>query len=111
MNKRAQLIADADAEMLANIDRPVTIETDLQSVMGMVGLVQLACRHPGVDQKIKNAAIPFVDNIGAHLQELGLHGLAAMVRAGWNSDFDEVRPAPHKRNELYPGHLTGHVDP
>lgn len=91
MNQREQVIADADKEMFANIGHPVVIETDLQSIMGVVGLVQLACRHPGISDQIRMGAINFVNNIGAHLQDSGFHGLAAMVQAGWNPDFDEVK--------------------
>lgn len=81
----------ADKEMRANLGRPVTLETDLQSIMGVVGMLQLACRHPGISDNIRRAAHVFVDNIGATLQEAGLHNLAALVQAGWNREFDEER--------------------
>jgi hypothetical protein len=86
---RQEIIDTADKEMRANLGRPVTLETDLQSVIGVVGLLQLACRHPGVEDGTRRAAHVFVDNIWATLQEAGLHGLVAIVLAGWHSEFDE----------------------
>lgn len=89
MNPREQVFADADKEMFANRDQQMILEMDLQSIMSVVGLVQLACRHPGVSWPIRARAVNIVVSIGSQLQEAGLHGLAAMVRAGWNSEFDE----------------------
>jgi hypothetical protein len=88
---RQEIIDAADREMRANLGRQVILDTNLQSVMGVVGCIQLACRHPDIDDNIRRAAHVFVDNIGATLQEAGLHALATLVQAGWHSEFDEER--------------------
>lgn len=84
-----EIIDAADREMRANLGQLVRLETDLPSIMGVVGLVQLACRHPGISNDIRRAAHVFVDNIGATLQEAGLHNLTTIVQAGWRSEFDK----------------------
>lgn len=81
----------ADREMRANQKRPVILEMDLPTIIGIIGLIQLACRHPGGPDRLKSAAYAFVDTIGADLQEAGMHNLAALVQAGWHSEFDSNR--------------------
>lgn len=82
LNEEA-LIAGADTEMKRVWGRPVAIEVPIQTLMGLVGLIQLACRHPGVKDEVKLSAEQFVNGVGGGLQEAGLHELAALVKAGW----------------------------
>lgn len=77
------LIAGADAEMRRVVGKPVKLEIQIQTLIGLVGLIQLACRHPGVSAELRLSAERFVAEIGSGLQERGLHDLAALVKAGW----------------------------
>lgn len=77
------LIAGADAEMEKVLGHPVAIEMQIQTLIGLIGLIQLACRHPQVSEEMKRSAEHFVNGVGASLQEQGMHGLAALIKGGW----------------------------
>lgn len=82
LNEQA-LIAGANAELKRVAGRPVALEVPIQTLMILVGLLQVACRHPKIADGPRRAAEQFVNGVGANLQEQGLHGLAALVKAGW----------------------------
>lgn len=82
------LIAGADAEMQRVLGHPVVLEIQMHTLIGLVGLIQLACRHPNVGDSVRLSAERFVNEIGAGLQERGLHELAALVKAGWLHNGD-----------------------
>ena len=63
--------------------QPVVVQFQIQTLIGLIGLIQLACRHPGVSDEMRRSAEIFADEIGAGLQERGLNDLAALVKAGW----------------------------
>lgn len=77
------LLAGADAEFKRMLGRTVLLDVQIQTLIVLVGLIQLACRHPKVRDDIRETAERFVNEIGAGLQERGLHELAALVKAGW----------------------------
>lgn len=87
--ERDAIIANADAEMRKVLYHPVTVQLNIQTLLGIAGLVQLACRHPGVSAEMRGAAEHFVDGIAASLQEAGLHALVTLVKAGWVQEYDE----------------------
>lgn len=90
MNDKEKLIANADAEMRRVLGHPVSVQVNIEQLMGLVGLIQLACRHPKISDPMRQSAAYFVDGIGSSLQESGLHALASIIRAGWETEFDEV---------------------
>ena len=82
MNQQA-LIDGADAEMRRVLNHPVAVQMPIQTLVGLIGLIQLACRHPQVTDAMKKNAVYFVNGVGASLQEQGMHELAALIKAGW----------------------------
>ena len=82
LNEEA-LIAGADAEMKRVLGHPVTLQVSIETLISLVGLIQLACRHPGIEDGPRRAAEHFVSGVGGGFQEAGLHELAALVKAGW----------------------------
>lgn len=89
MQPANELLAAADQEMRANIHRPVIIQMRLPSIMGIVGLVQLASRHPGVSAEMRRGAREWVESIHTYLLNEGLRHLADLIVAGWEPAFDQ----------------------
>lgn len=82
LNEQA-LIAGANAELKRVAGRTVALTVPIETLMVLVGLLQVACRHPRIADGPRRTAEQFVNGVGANLQEQGLHGLAALVKAGW----------------------------
>lgn len=89
MQPANELITAADAEMRANIHRPVIVQMKIPTVMGIVGLVQLASRHPGVSAEMRRGAREWVESIHTYLLNEGLRHLADVIVAGWLPAFDQ----------------------
>lgn len=77
------LTSAADAEMRANLHRPVIVQMKLPTVMGIVGLVQLASRHPGISPAIRQGAKEWVESIRIYCLNEGWPASAALIDAGW----------------------------
>jgi hypothetical protein len=77
------LVAGANAELARLQGCPLVLDVEAETLLCIVGMVQLACRHPGIADGMRQKAEWFVSDIGASFQEQGYHELAALVKAGW----------------------------
>jgi hypothetical protein len=79
----------AAADIRAAGDSRVSIEFDAPQALAMLGILQLAMRHPSADESYawevaRNSALVlerFLTSLGPNL--------AAMAAAGWNPDKDQ----------------------
>lgn len=86
--EKEQMLDLAQTEMLGNRGRSVEMQFDLLGLVNLVGLVQLACRHPEVSPQLQSSAHRFVDSVESTLLAAELPGLALLVAAGWDKQFD-----------------------
>ncbi|PZO13153.1 MAG: hypothetical protein DCF25_16525 [Leptolyngbya foveolarum] len=66
---------------------PLELSIDAAQALQMVGLMQMALRHPGIEEALKAAGTSIVNQIGGGLAQLDSE-VAALVNAGWSADHD-----------------------
>ena len=83
MSDEQALVAGANVEICKLKGSPIVLDVEIETLLAIVGMVQLACRHPQIADQVRRSAEYFVNDIGASFQEQGFHDLAALVKAGW----------------------------
>lgn len=89
-----ELIDAADREMAQNIHRPIIIQSSINTMMGIVGLVQLASRHPGISPEMRQGARAWVESVRIYYLNEGWPALAALIETGWEPAAPETDNAP-----------------
>jgi hypothetical protein len=89
-----------DADFCRLMLHPVSIETDGQTAVQLVSVIQLACRHRQFDGPVKESMAGLARQIQAALSEVGTPALAWMLEVGW----DRARDVPvEKPRIILPG--------
>ena len=78
-----ELIDAANREMAENIYRPIVMQSSINTMMGIVGLVQLASRHPGIGPEMRQGARAWVESVRIYCLNEGWPALAALIETGW----------------------------
>lgn len=78
-----EIIDAANREMVQNIHRPILMQSNLNTMMGIIGLVQLASRHPGITPEIRQGARAWVESVRIYCLNEGWPALAALIETGW----------------------------
>ncbi len=66
------------------------VDLDLHTLISIVGLMQLALRHPGATGPSAEIARRAIDGMIAKLRECGLMAHAELARLGDNPESDDV---------------------
>jgi len=90
MTKRAEeeLMAAATREMATSRDFALPVHLDIQTLMCLVGALQLALRHPGNTGPSSQVVRQVIDAIIDRLEVHGYRAVAHLMRLGYNPEHD-----------------------
>jgi len=90
MTKRAEkeLLAAVTREMKASRDFVLPVHLDLQTLLCLVGALQLALRHPGNNGQSSQVVKDVVDAIIDRLEGHQFTAIAELMRLGFNPEHD-----------------------
>lgn len=79
-------VAQAAKDIQQFRETPVTFELDLVTAMDLLGLIQLASRHPALPER----TLKFAKHFGGYVQKAVsmTPALAQLAAAGWKPEFD-----------------------